>query len=80
MVGSISGNVRGYRMSKPEIPLKIMGWHMDITWTDGKTETIVDFPDDISQAVDDYLNELEVNRYENELEPEIKEEDQESSS
>ena len=53
---------------------------MDITWTDGKTETIVDFPDDISQAVDDYLNELEVNRYENELEPEIKEEDQESSS
>ena len=26
-------------MSRPEIPLKIMGWHMDITWTDGKTET-----------------------------------------
>ena len=51
-------------MSRPEIPLKIMGWHMDISWTDGKTETITDFPDDISQAIDDYLTELEVNRYE----------------
>ena len=50
-------------MSRPEIPLKIMGWHMDISWTDGKTETITDFPDDISQAIDDYLTELEVNRY-----------------
>lgn len=53
---------------------------MDISWTDGKTETITDFPDDISQAIDDYLTELEVNRYESELEPEIKEENQESSS
>tara|TARA_R100000234_G_C4979975_1_gene170315 strand:- start:566 stop:769 length:204 start_codon:yes stop_codon:yes gene_type:complete len=67
-------------MSKPEIPLKIMGWHMDISWTDGKIETITDFPNDISQAINDYLTELEVNRYDNEFEPEIKEEDQESSS
>lgn len=67
-------------MSRPEIPLKIMGWNIQITWTDGKSETIMDLPDDVAQGIDDYLTELEVNRYESELEPEIKEENQESSS
>ncbi len=67
-------------MLLPFLPLPLLGWHLSLLFTDGKTETITDFPDDISQAIDDYLIELEVNRYESELEPEIKEENQESSS
>jgi len=46
-------------MSDPSEPLKIMGWNLEISWTDGRVETITDLPDDIAQALDDYLTDLE---------------------
>lgn len=46
-------------MSEPNEPLKIMGWNIQITWTDGKSETIMDLPDDVAQGIDDYLTDLE---------------------
>lgn len=49
-------------MSAPNEPLKIMGWHIDISWTDGTTEVITDLPDDIAQAIDDYFSDLETEK------------------
>lgn len=49
-------------MSLPNEPLKIMGWHINITWTDGKTETITDLPNDINQTIDDYFSDLETEK------------------
>jgi hypothetical protein len=49
-------------MSEPNEPLKIMGWHIDISWTDGTTEVITDLPDDIAQSIDDYFSDLETEK------------------
>jgi len=49
-------------MSAPNEPLRIMGWNIQITWTDGKSETITDLPDDIAQSIDDYFSDLETEK------------------
>lgn len=49
-------------MSAPNEPLRIMGWNINITWTDGTNETIADLPDDVSQGIDDYLTDLETEK------------------
>lgn len=46
-------------MSAPNEPLKIMGWNIQITWTDGRSETIMDLPKDLEQGIDDYFSDLE---------------------
>lgn len=39
--------------------LKITGWAISVDWSDGKTTLVGDMPDDVSQAVDDWLTEYE---------------------
>jgi len=46
-------------MSEPNEPLKITGWNLQITWSDGKSETIINLPNDLSQGLDDYFSDLE---------------------
>jgi hypothetical protein len=39
--------------------LKITGWSIDVKWSNGKEEKILDIPDEVAQFIDDYLTEIE---------------------
>ena len=39
---------------------KIESWAIIIQYENGKTKEITELPDDVAQAVDDYLTELEI--------------------
>ena len=39
--------------------LRITGWSINITWSNGKEEVLLDIPDDIAQSIDEWLMELE---------------------
>lgn len=39
--------------------LRITGWSIDIKWSNGEEESIIDIPDDVAQPVDEYLTEIE---------------------
>lgn len=39
--------------------LRITGWNINITWSNGKEEVLLDIPDDIAQSIDEWLMELE---------------------
>tara|TARA_R110002020_G_scaffold451656_1_gene665815 strand:+ start:84 stop:251 length:168 start_codon:yes stop_codon:yes gene_type:complete len=39
--------------------LRIDSWALDIKWSNGKEEKILDIPDEVAQYIDDYLTELE---------------------
>jgi len=45
-------------MSAPNEPLKIMGWNLKISWTDGTSEVITDLPKDVEQGLEDYFSDL----------------------
>ena len=47
-----------------ETKLKITGWALQVTWSDGRDETILDLDDDTAGAVDTFLTELEQERHE----------------
>ena len=38
--------------------LRISGWRLNVQWTDGREENILDIPDDIAQSIDEWLSEL----------------------
>jgi len=38
---------------------RIIGWALQVTWDDGKEETITDIDDDTASSVDAYLTEIE---------------------
>ena len=42
-----------------ETKLKITGWALQVTWSDGQEETITDIDDETARAVDTYLTEIE---------------------
>ena len=42
----------------------ITGWALQVTWSDGRDETILDLDDDTAGAVDTFLTELEQERHE----------------
>ena len=42
-----------------ETKLKITGWALQVTWRDGRDETILDLDDETAGAVDTFLTELE---------------------
>jgi hypothetical protein len=39
--------------------LRIIGWSIDVKWSNGEEESITDIPDDVAQSVDEYLTEVE---------------------
>ena len=39
--------------------LRIIGWSIDVKWSDGTEENISDIPDDVAESVDEYLTEVE---------------------
>jgi hypothetical protein len=39
--------------------LRITGWRLNVQWTDGREENIIDIPDDIASMIDEWLSELE---------------------
>ena len=39
--------------------LKIIGWSIDVKWSNGKEEKITEIPDEVAQYIDDYLTEIE---------------------
>jgi hypothetical protein len=39
--------------------LRISGWRLNVQWTDGREENILDIPDDIAQSIDEWLSEIE---------------------
>ena len=39
--------------------LRITGWSINVSWSNGKTDTLLNVPDDIAQGIDEWLNELE---------------------
>ncbi len=40
----------------------ITGWALQVTWSDGKDETLLDIDDQTAGAVDTFLTELEQER------------------
>jgi len=46
-------------MSEPKVLSKIMGVNITITWTDGRSEQLMDLPEDVSKVLEDYLTHLE---------------------
>ena len=46
-------------MSEPKVLSKIMGVNITITWTDGRSEQLMDLPEDVSKVLEDYLSDLE---------------------
>ena len=51
-------------MPKKQTKLKITGWALQVTWSDGRDETILDLDDETAGAVDTFLTELEQERHE----------------
>jgi len=47
-------------MSEPKVLSKIMGVNITITWTDGRSEQLMDLPEDVSKVLEDYLTDLEI--------------------
>ncbi len=45
-----------------ETKLKITGWALQVTWSDGREETITEIDDETASAVDTFLTELEDER------------------
>jgi len=39
--------------------LRITGWNINITWSNGKEEVLLDMPDDVASMIDEWLSELE---------------------
>lgn len=39
--------------------LRITGWSINITWSNGKEEVLLDMPDDVASTIDEWLMELE---------------------
>ena len=45
-----------------ETKLKITGWALQVTWSDGREEILTDIDDQTAGAVDTFLTELEQER------------------
>ena len=41
------------------IPMRVIGWSIDVKWSNGKEESITEIPDDVALVIDDYLTEIE---------------------
>ena len=41
----------------------ITGWALQVTWSDGKDETLLDIDDETARAVDTFLSEIEENDF-----------------
>jgi len=39
--------------------LRIVGWSINLSWSDGKENVLVNIPDDIAGMIDEYLTEVE---------------------
>ena len=44
---------------------KIISWSIDVKWSDGSQENLIDFDDTTAVCVDDYLTEIENEENEN---------------
>ena len=53
-----ANNQKGINMDKKTIS----GWALQVTWDDGKEETITEIDDETAGAVDTFLTELEEER------------------
>ena len=51
-------------VQKKQTKKTITGWALQVTWSDGRDETILDLDDDTAGAVDTFLTELEQERHE----------------
>ena len=51
-------------MQKNQTKKTITGWALQITWSDGQNETLLDIDDDTAGAVDTFLSELQQDRHE----------------
>jgi len=39
--------------------LRITGWSINVSWSNGEEEVLLSIPDDIASGIDEYLTELE---------------------
>jgi hypothetical protein len=51
-------------MQKKQTKKTITGWALQITWSDGRDETITEIDDQTAGEVDTFLTELEQERHE----------------
>ena len=51
-------------MQKNQTKKTITGWALQITWSDGQNEPLLDIDDDTAGAVDTFLTELQQERHE----------------
>ena len=49
-------------MQKNQTKKTITGWALQVTWSDGRDETVLDVDDETAGAVDTFLTELEQER------------------
>lgn len=52
-------------MSKTKNNLRIVGWSIEVSWSDGRIEKLSDCDDTTAGYVDEYLSEVEEERSKN---------------
>jgi hypothetical protein len=51
-------------MQKNQTKKTVIGWALQVTWSDGRDETITEIDDQTASEVDTFLTELEQERHE----------------
>jgi len=46
-------------VASPRSRKTITGWALNLAWSDGTEEILIDVPDDVAENIDNYLNEYE---------------------
>ena len=49
----------GSQEHSPRSRKKIKGWALNLAWSDGTEEILIDVPDDVAENIDNYLTEYE---------------------
>ena len=53
----------GSQEPSPRSRKTIKGWALNLAWSDGTEEILIDVPDDVADNIDNYLTEYESKKY-----------------
>ena len=53
----------GSQEPSPRSRKTIKGWALNLAWSDGTEEILIDLPDDVAENIDNYLTEYESKKY-----------------
>lgn len=53
----------GSQEPSPRSRKTIKGWALNLAWSDGTEEILIDVPDDVAENIDNYLTEYESKKW-----------------